>query len=323
MPCPICYLDWSRRPDEAPIVLGCGHSLCSKCRGRIERCPVCRAPIENERVNYALCDYALARDEEEALEAGIYEVVDPRGVALRRRPPGRGGGAAASSDDDDDDDGDDGGPGLDLGDGVAVVAVVRGWARTSRDCGWIRTRRRGEAVLERRGPLVDGADAAEAKILALGRERSELAADEGRIRARRAALAREEAAHVETRDAAARARRAAAERLIAEARVDRVGLRRDRSLPDLFDDDDQTPAEEGSWVAEEGSLTSGTAGDMAGDVRALLDTSNLRLLRAKRAYAHAALEEALRAEDAPAHAATVAASFAGAWPPAGPGNLDA
>tara|TARA_B100001564_G_C20498221_1_gene604907 strand:+ start:20 stop:556 length:537 start_codon:yes stop_codon:yes gene_type:complete len=41
--CPICY----SYPDN-PIVLNCGHSVCSKCSPKLIDCPMCRLPIYDE-----------------------------------------------------------------------------------------------------------------------------------------------------------------------------------------------------------------------------------------------------------------------------------
>jgi hypothetical protein len=48
--CPICIREYNsaHRPF---VLLPCGHSVCETTRGRLERCPICRANIDNTVVN--------------------------------------------------------------------------------------------------------------------------------------------------------------------------------------------------------------------------------------------------------------------------------
>ena len=78
MECNICTESYnSRLSTKIPIVLGCGHSICSLCLEslRLKECPVCRCEIETKTKNHALIEL-LDKDRKSPLETNTKKNIE-------------------------------------------------------------------------------------------------------------------------------------------------------------------------------------------------------------------------------------------------------
>ena len=47
--CPVCYGRYTK--ERLPLVLGCGHTFCKVCVGKVPRCPLCRRNVSSTAAN--------------------------------------------------------------------------------------------------------------------------------------------------------------------------------------------------------------------------------------------------------------------------------
>jgi hypothetical protein len=52
--CTICYRSYNTINRIPYVIVGCGHSICSECLGKIDSCPICRNEIDDTVINWAI-----------------------------------------------------------------------------------------------------------------------------------------------------------------------------------------------------------------------------------------------------------------------------
>ena len=59
MECPSCLLKYNASK-RSPLIVDCGHSVCSQCFPSVDHCPGCRLKISKKsKINYSLMEVAL------------------------------------------------------------------------------------------------------------------------------------------------------------------------------------------------------------------------------------------------------------------------
>jgi len=60
--CNICDERYDEH-DQRPMIVGCGHTFCNKCIGKLVNCPNCRKPLEHAICNFVLKDMVTTNKE--------------------------------------------------------------------------------------------------------------------------------------------------------------------------------------------------------------------------------------------------------------------